>query len=410
MKEDLLKSYPFFSKRVFPQLLKSLNSESFLNIMMNDTQNIPMVYENQQILDRHLKKIFTYKGLNINILLNRSKILSLFNNLEFNKEIDLKTFKQNYDNLVKNFLEIFTTEETYSHILSEPLRKYLPRDIVNMIETPELINAYPVYRILIEEPVNAVIMPLMKNLFWEPLKRVFAYHVWQLLRVYTSLTFQLDVRGFEHIPARGGFILTPNHRSFLDGPILLSVVERKLYFTAAKEFFEVPIMRELLDFFDTISIKRGEHDIRALNKCAEILANNHGLVIFPEGTIPGIEDSAKKEHIDPKTGLLPGHSGVIRLAISTKTPIIPVGIAGTDRALPIEAMPLSKQPWVIKPTKIMVNIGEPIIIEQQSDEEVLPETIKELTDFLMERISELYREAECLVPRAVKGERSKVKG
>ncbi|HOT10729.1 MAG TPA: alpha/beta fold hydrolase, partial [Polyangiaceae bacterium] len=93
--------------------------------------------------------------------------------------------------------------------------------------------------------------------------------------------------------------------------------------------------------------------------------------------------------VDRSTGLLRGKTGAVRLAISAGVPIVPVGVSGTGRALPPEIYPRLEVLRMPGASPIRIRFGEPIDYSQYHGQEVDKEVLRELTDELMRRISEL---------------------
>ena len=73
-------------------------------------------------------------------------------------------------------------------------------------------------------------------------------------------------------------------------------------------------------------VKRGEPDRAAIATATELLKHGDLVGIFPEGT------RVRHEGADAELG--EGHGGVAFIAMRANVPVVPVGIAGTDRAWP----------------------------------------------------------------------------
>ena len=67
------------------------------------------------------------------------------------------------------------------------------------------------------------------------------------LLIFLKIFFRLKVEGQENIPKKGGFILAPNHTSYLDPPVAGTASPRMVTFMAKEELFETlePVQREL---------------------------------------------------------------------------------------------------------------------------------------------------------------------
>ena len=109
------------------------------------------------------------------------------------------------------------------------------------------------------------------------------------------------------------------------------------------------------------SITAGEK-MDQLPKAIESLQAGKSLVVFPEGTIPG-EENIMRQEVEPDTGLLRGHSGIVRLAIAAKVPIVPVGVSGTGASFPPEVYPRLEVLHMPKNVPVTVRYGKPISFE-----------------------------------------------
>ena len=150
----------------------------------------------------------------------------------------------------------------------------------------------------------------------------FYYLVRFLLRVFFHLGFGFDVRGREHVPRHGGFVLASNHTSFLDPPVLGAACPRRLHFMARADLFRHPLLGAFMRGVHVIPLRRGEGDLEAIRAAVHMLAGGEGVAIFPEGgrQLSGTLGMAKR--------------GVGLLADSAGVPIIPVFVSGTFHALP----------------------------------------------------------------------------
>ncbi|HYH60098.1 MAG TPA: 1-acyl-sn-glycerol-3-phosphate acyltransferase [Thermoleophilaceae bacterium] len=168
---------------------------------------------------------------------------------------------------------------------------------------------------LVYWPTRAVIQPLLMLFFW--LKRI----------------------GLEHIPSEGGVIVAPNHRSFLDPWVVGVCLRRPVYFVAKRELFEKRWMGWFLNSLGAFPIRRGEADEEAMATARALVERGEAVLIFPEGT--RIRRGSLGE---PRRG-------VGRLALETGAPVVPVAVAGTERA---------RRGLIIRPCKVRVRCGRPL--------------------------------------------------
>lgn len=143
-----------------------------------------------------------------------------------------------------------------------------------------------------------------------------------VLRPYYNLFWPSRVTGLENIPAEGGFILCSNHVHWRD-PLFLAVrlSKRRYTFLAKAELFRTAIGRLILGDrgLGGIPINRGHSDLNAVRQALKVVADGHGLGIFPQGT---------RSRDNSPTPLL---NGVSMIAVRAKAPIIPVYIDGPYR-------------------------------------------------------------------------------
>ena len=207
--------------------------------------------------------------------------------------------------------------------------------------------------------------------------------VYRLLRlgilVLARVWVRLEVRGAEHVPRQGGFILAPGgHRSNLDTPILSVVTPRVLRYMGKEGLWRVPVLPWVLTALGGFPVQRGLVDREALRRGEEVLERGEPLVVFPEGTRkrgPLVDDVK---------------DGAAFLACRTGVPIVPVGMGGTERALGVGAR------W-IRPTKVVLVVGEPISPPPRPPgARVKRSQVRQLTATLQERLQALFDQAQVL--------------
>ncbi len=159
--------------------------------------------------------------------------------------------------------------------------------------------------------------------------------------IFTSVLwtwFRPKVIGREHVPATGPVILAPVHRSFADFGFAAFCTNRKLFFMAKDEMWKNKLLGKLLLSVGAFPVHRESADREALQRAEEVLRRGEALVLFPEGTRragPVIEDLME---------------GATFLSARTGAPIVPIGIGGSDLAMP-------KGSAIPKPYTIHVVIG-----------------------------------------------------
>ncbi len=140
--------------------------------------------------------------------------------------------------------------------------------------------------------------------------------------------FRTTIDGLHNVPLTGPAIISANHRSFFDTPLLMTVGPRPVTFLGKAEYMDQRVTRFLFPALGMVPIKRdaARASMAALETAAELLRSGQLVGIYPEGT-------------RSRDGLLHrGHTGVAHLAMLTGAPIVPVGLIGTDRVQPIGAV------------------------------------------------------------------------
>ncbi|MBO0805739.1 MAG: 1-acyl-sn-glycerol-3-phosphate acyltransferase [Nocardiopsaceae bacterium] len=198
------------------------------------------------------------------------------------------------------------------------------------------------------------------------------------LGVALKVVFRPWSRGRRNVPRRGPVILASNHLSFADhffGPLPLP---RKVQFLAKSEYFTGRGVKGLLTraFFSgagQIPIDRsgGAASEDALRTGLRVLSAGKVLGIYPEGTR------------SPDGRLYKGRTGVARLALESRAPVVPCAMIGTFEFLPRDTFRphLGIRPGVI--------FGERLEFSQYYGRETDREALRAVTDEIMHAIHEL---------------------
>lgn len=182
---------------------------------------------------------------------------------------------------------------------------------------------------------------------------------------------RMSVEGRENVPAEGLFILAPTHRSILDTPIASAATRRRMRFMGADKYWNHKAFGRLLTALGGFPVSRGTADREALKRCIAVLEGGEPLVLFPEG--------------ERKSGPIvqPLFDGATYIAVKAGVAIVPVGIGGSERAMP-------KGGKFIRPSKLHVAIGKPI---QASTDATTP---KEQRDAARKLTVDLHAELQRL--------------
>jgi 1-acyl-sn-glycerol-3-phosphate acyltransferase len=142
---------------------------------------------------------------------------------------------------------------------------------------------------------------------------------WPVVR----LVYRLRVTGREHVPD-GGCVLAANHWSNFDPwPLGLPLFPRRfLRFMAKKELFWPPL-GWIVRAGGGFRVDRGARDTQAIETAVALCQAGHAVVMFPEGTR---RSKGLRKRYEARW-----HTGAARIALSAGVPLVPAGIAGTER-------------------------------------------------------------------------------
>jgi 1-acyl-sn-glycerol-3-phosphate acyltransferase len=173
-------------------------------------------------------------------------------------------------------------------------------------------------------------------------RRTLGYRAFRtFVRVVCGTLFRPSVTGTEHVPTTGPYVIAPSHRSNADFAFAIYVTPRKTFFMAKDQLWKSKLLGGFVGAMGAFPVARGSADRAALSAAEAVLRAGEPLVLFPEGT---------RRFGDTVEQL---HEGAAFLAARTGAPIVPVGIANTDRVLPKGA----KLP---RPVKVRIVIGPPV--------------------------------------------------
>lgn len=153
-----------------------------------------------------------------------------------------------------------------------------------------------------------------------PLYFLVAAVSWPVLKI----VFRHRALGVENVPERGGFVLAANHSSNFDPwPLGIALFPRRfLRFMAKSELFWFPL-GSIIVAGGGFKVRRGERDEEAIAAAVSLARGGHAVVMFPEGTRRS--KGLRKRHEAR------WHTGAARIALEAGVPLVPAGIAGTDR-------------------------------------------------------------------------------
>lgn len=183
----------------------------------------------------------------------------------------------------------------------------------------------------------------------------------------------VTVIGKENLRKDQAVLFVANHRGYFDILVGYSSVLSLTGFVAKKEMEKIPLLAQWMKyvnclFLDRVNLKEG---LKTILEGVEKVKKGISIWIFPEGT--------RSDSSDPSE-LLPFKEGSLKIAEKSKCPIIPVAIIGTAEIL-------ERQFPLMKPSKVTIIFGQPIIIS-----ELEPEQKKFLGAYTRSLIVEMIKE------------------
>ena len=201
---------------------------------------------------------------------------------------------------------------------------------------------------------------------------------WVAIGPWLKVVFRPQVSGAEHVPSSGPAILASNHLSYADWMFMPLTLPRRVTFVAKAEYFNTPgikgwFQKKFFSGAGQVPIDRSGATAAegALSAAKRILTEEGDLFgIYPEGT---------RSH-DGR--LYRGKTGVARLALECKVPVIPVAVVGTDVVAP-------PGQTFGKFTRPIVRFGKPLDFSRYEGMENDRYILRSITDEIMYEIMRL---------------------
>lgn len=198
-----------------------------------------------------------------------------------------------------------------------------------------------------------------------------------LIWLVAKLLWRISFEGIENVPRSGPFVLAPVHRSFIDFGLVSAVTRRPMGYMGKESLWRSKLLGGFITRLGAYSVNRGAPDREALRRTLNILEKGQPLVLFPEGTRRA---GPVIEHL---------HEGAAFVASRAGVPVVPVGIGGSERALP-------KGKRLPRPVKIHVIVGPPLMPPLLAEGARHPSrrAVKELTVQLQGVLQDLFDRAQ----------------
>ena len=193
-----------------------------------------------------------------------------------------------------------------------------------------------------------------------------AYGRWMMRVGRIILGIDLVVTGLDRLDRETPYVFMSNHVSFLDGPLLMTILDRLARVIVKRFVFRIPILGLGMRFSGYVPLDREGAGAgrRSIARAAQwIKEKGYSFLIYPEGT----------RSFDGK--LLRFRRGGFFLALESGAPIVPVTVQGT-----YELMPRGK--WLVRKGRVKITLHEPIPVTGYTQD-----TMAELVDRVKAAVS-----------------------
>jgi 1-acyl-sn-glycerol-3-phosphate acyltransferase len=191
------------------------------------------------------------------------------------------------------------------------------------------------------------------------------------------------IDGTKNLPKDAGFVVACNHGSYFDDLAIYRAVipyaNKYLHMYVNSSYFKFAILRFLFKWGRCIAIdvdkgKPSGANKKAFKDAIKYLKKGELLGIFPEG-----------HRSYPDKGMREGKTGVARLALAAKVPVVPIGIEGSKKILPKGSR------W-LRFKRCNIRIGKPLYFEKYYGKGNNKKALKEVTHKIMKSIAKLAKE------------------
>lgn len=202
---------------------------------------------------------------------------------------------------------------------------------------------------------------------------MFYFFFYTILAPVVKFLWIKEARGLDNIPREGGAILASNHESFLDPILIGAVSSRRVYYVVGERIFDRWWLKWIFQMTGQIRVDRlsKARNAGAIRKCLQVLRDEQLLCIFPEGSL-------RRGRVFRKS-----YTGVARLALLSRKPVIPVSIKGAYELFPWH----KRVPRFAKEATVV--FGTPMFFAKYYGREQDESVMKEVMGEVMQEIGRL---------------------
>lgn len=197
------------------------------------------------------------------------------------------------------------------------------------------------------------------------------------------------IKKYAHITVKGETnlenIQTPtificNHLSNSDGLVLNKALHKiNPTFVAGVKLSNDPVTNLGIHVVKTTTIKPNSTDKEGINRIIKLIKQGESLLIFPEGTRSRVGS------------LIEAKKGVLFIAKITGAPIVPIGLSGTEKLMPINTSN-NMSAETFHHANVCVNIGKQFTLPKRTKEQDKKAYEAFAITYLMKQIAALLPE------------------
>ena len=202
-----------------------------------------------------------------------------------------------------------------------------------------------------------------------------------------KLWFNWRFEGLENVPREGPCLVACNHVSYFD-PLahgyLLVKAHRIPRYLAKSELYEQWLLRRVLEGAKQVKVYRGSGDAGPVEAARRALRAGECVVVYPEATV------TKNPDFSP----MRAKTGIARLTLTSEVPVVPVAVWGSQHVWQRDgarSLKFGRPIWV--------KAGPPMDFSSYSDTEMDNETLRTVTDHVMDEIAQLVDDLRSRYPK-----------
>lgn len=194
---------------------------------------------------------------------------------------------------------------------------------------------------------------------------------------FMNRVFRPWVVGLDNIPEHGGAIIAGNHLSVIDSFLMPLTIDRRVYYLAKSDYFTGPGLKGRLVRWFFLGVGQlpmdrsgGAASSQSLSAALDKLAEGQLIGIYPEGTR------------SPDGKLYRGRTGVARMVLDARVPVVPCVMVDTEKIMPIGRR-------IPRVGRIGIRFGEPLDFSRYYNLEGDRFVLRSITDEIMVAINRL---------------------